>query len=128
MRKRIAEKYVATPVADSEAGWLDLAEIATEKISSEDPRFPIESSFAAIGPGWGAGDTGEQEVRLIFDEPISVRGIQLRSEEVATERTQEFTLSWSSARGGASTEIIRQQWTFTPQGSTAEVEDYSVDL
>ena len=25
-------------------------------------------------------------------------------------------------------EIVRQQWTFSPQGSTNEVEDYQVDL
>ena len=43
------------------------------------------------------------------------------------ERTQEFTLRWSQA-GGAFTEIVRQQWSFSPQGSTREVEDYQVQL
>ena len=30
--------------------------------------------------------------------------------------------------GGERREVIRQQWTFSPQGATEEVEDYSVTL
>jgi hypothetical protein len=41
---------------------------------------------------------------------------------------QEFTLSWSARQGGASTEIIRQQWNFSLAGSTTELEDYAVSL
>jgi hypothetical protein len=69
-----------------------------------------------------------QRVRLIFNEPIEIRYIQLRLGETAIERTQEFSLRWSAAHGGANKEIIRQQWNFSPRGSTAEVEDYTVDL
>ena len=43
------------------------------------------------------------------------------------ERTQEFTLRWSQA-GGPFREIVRQQWNFSPQGSSSEVEDYQVQL
>jgi hypothetical protein len=78
MRKRIVDKPVAAPFAGSDVGWLDLAEIATVEVTSEDPRFPIESAFAASGPGWRASKIGEQQIRLIFDEPASVRRIQLR--------------------------------------------------
>jgi hypothetical protein len=109
------------------AGWLDLAQIATVEVTSEDPRFPIESVFAGGGSGWRAGQTGEQQIRLIFDEPVSLRRIQLRFEEPGTERTQEFILRWSAAHG-TGTEIVRQQWNFSPQGSITEVEDYAVDL
>jgi len=56
-----------------------------------------------------------------------VRHIQLRFKEPATERTQEFVLRWSAVQGGES-EIVRQQWNFSPEGSTTEVEDYAVDL
>jgi hypothetical protein len=41
--------------------------------------------------------------------------------------TQEFTLRWSQA-GGPFREIVRQQWHFSPHGSTIEVEDYQIDL
>ena len=44
------------------------------------------------------------------------------------ERTQEFTLRWSPAAGGSAREIVRQQWNFSPTGSTTEIEDYVVDL
>jgi hypothetical protein len=128
MRKRIVDKHPTTATAESDAGWWDLAQIATVEVTSEDPRFPIESVFAGGGPGWRAGQTGEQQIRLIFDEPVSVRRIQLRFEEQAAERTQEFTLRWSAAQGGASTEIVRQQWNFNPRGSITEIEDYAVDL
>jgi hypothetical protein len=128
MRKRIVDTRTAVPTAGSDIGWLDLAEIATVEVTSEDPRYPIESAFAVSEPGWRAGTAGEQEIRLIFDQPISVRRIQLRFAELEIERTQEFVLRWSAAKGGASTEIVRQQWNFSPQGSTEEVEDYTVDL
>ncbi|MGA2717207.1 MAG: carbohydrate-binding protein [Bryobacteraceae bacterium] len=127
MRKRIVDKHPATATAESPAAWLDLAQIATVEVTSEDPRFPIESVFTNGDPGWRAGQTGEQQIRLIFDEPVSVRHIQLRFKEPATERTQEFVLRWSAAQGGES-EIVRQQWNFSPEGSTTEVEDYAVDL
>jgi hypothetical protein len=56
-----------------------------------------------------------------------VRRIQLRFDEAEEERTQEFTLRCSSA-DGASREIIRQRWNFSPLGSTMESEDYAFDL
>jgi hypothetical protein len=67
-------------------------------------------------------------IRLIFDHFISVRRIQLHFGEPDVERTQDLTLRWSSAHGGAEKEIVRQQWNFSPNGSTSEVEDYQVSL
>jgi hypothetical protein len=88
----------------------------------------ISQNWTGSGPGWRASEPGTQRVRLIFDEPIAIRHIQLRFEEAVIERTQEFSLRWSAGHGGTSKEIIRQQWNFSPQGCTAEVEDYTVDL
>ena len=51
----------------------------------------------------------------------------LRFEECDAERTQEFTLSWCPSKRGC-WEIVRQQWNFSPAGSTVEIEDYAVDL
>jgi hypothetical protein len=83
-----------------------------------DGRHPprIESGFSNQNAGY-VGEPGDQQIRLIFDEPVSVGRIQVRFDEPATERTQEFTLRWSAA-GKASIEIIRQQWNFSPGGST----------
>jgi hypothetical protein len=44
------------------------------------------------------------------------------------ERTQEFIIRWSAAAGGPTKEIVRQQWNFSPAGSTSELEDYEVNL
>jgi hypothetical protein len=128
MRKRISKIHNAPAHGELEGGWLDLAQIATVEVTSEDPRFPIESVFTEGGPGWRAAETGEQRLRLIFDEPVSVRHIQLRFHEPDIERTQEFTLRWSGAQGGTSREIVRQQWNFSPAGPATELEDYTVSL
>jgi hypothetical protein len=127
MRKRITGPHWRG--AESDQGWLDLEQIATVEIASEDPRFPIECAFGSKGgPGWRASQGGEQQIRIIFDEPVSLHRIHLRFDEADSERTQEFTLRWSPAADGPMTEIVRQQWTFSPAGSTTEIENYAVDL
>jgi len=57
-----------------------------------------------------------------------LRNIRLVLKEAEHERTQEFSISWSCAAGGATKEILRQRWNFSPTGSTTEVENYDVDL
>jgi len=129
MRKRIVGLHRGQQAGELGQGWLDLEEIATVEVTSEDPRFPIESVFGSEeGPGWRAAEKGEQQIRIIFDEPVSLRRIQLRFREPHSERLQEFVVRWSSARGGQPREIVRQQWNFSPTGSTAEIEDYMVEL
>ena len=129
MRKRIVDPSSAKLFRDSEHGWLDLRQIATVELTSEDPLFPIDSALnPETGGRWLASRNGEQLIRLIFDEPISLCRIQLHFVEAERERTQEFTLRWSSASGGTAKEIVRQQWNFSPGGSTSEVEDYHVSL
>jgi hypothetical protein len=129
MRKRIAGSpgTVARPGPGSR--WMDLGEIATVEVTSEDPEFPVESVFSTNGgPGWRASQKGEQQIRLIFDEALTVHRIQLHFLEPTRERLQEFTVRWSSADGGQPKEIVRQQWNFSPAGSTSELEDYEVNL
>jgi len=48
--------------------------------------------------------------------------------ETEVERTQEFVLRWSADGGHTFNEIVRQQWNFSPLGTTSETEDYRVDL
>jgi len=64
----------------------------------------------------------------MFDKPTRLRRIRLEFSETEIARTQEFTLQWSAEPGGPFTEIVRQQWSFSPQGSTGETEDYQVNL
>ena len=52
----------------------------------------------------------------------------MRFIETDTERTQEYVLRWSPDNGRSFREIVRQQWHFSPRGSTEEVEDHQVEL
>jgi hypothetical protein len=129
MRKRIVGTTRDAAGAESAQRWLDLEEIATIEVTSEEPGFPIESALGSqAGPGWRASEKGEQQIRIIFDEPVSLRRMQLQFEGAETERTQEFALRWSPASGGPAREIVRQRWNFSPAGSTRETEDYAVEL
>src|SRR5215469_4871582 len=129
MRKRIVGPHRAQQGSQSDKGWLDLEQIATVEVTSEDPSFPIESAFGSNdGPGWRASEGGEQHIRIIFDKPVPIHLIELRFHEVECERTQEFIIRWSSESGGSPKEIVRQQWNFSPTGSTSEIEHYAVGL
>jgi hypothetical protein len=129
MRKRITGQRSADTPVDSDQDWLNLEQIATVEVSSEDPAFPVESVFLpGKGPGWRAAQPGEQHIHIIFDEPVTLRRIQLQFREPERERTQQFTLRWSPAKGGQVLDIVRQQWNFSPAGSTTEHEDYVVAL
>jgi hypothetical protein len=129
MRKRIGGQRQVLGRPQIGQDWLDLEQIATVEVTSEEPRFPIESVFSSEdGPGWRASQKGVQQIRIIFDQPFSVRRIQLHFLEPELERTQEFSVQWSSAEGGPPKEIVRQQWNFSPTGSSSEIEDYEVSL
>jgi hypothetical protein len=102
--------------------------MAEVEVTSEDPRFPLESALVSSkGPGWRA-QRGKQIIRITFDKPTRLRRIRLEFSETEIARTQEFTLHWSAEPGGPFTEIVRQQGSFSPQGSTRETEDYQVNL
>jgi hypothetical protein len=108
--------------------WLDIEDVSAVEISSEDPAHPFEAALhGGKGEGWRASTPGRQTIRLKFDKPTAVRRIRLEFREAHRERSQEFHLSIRSA-AGQKREIARQQWNFTPNGSTVEIEDYKVQL
>ena len=128
MRKRIIG-HGPGEVAAAEPGWLDLGLLAQVEITSEDGGHPIESALIpGTGLGWRAAQPGEQLIRLLFDEPRNLRRINLMFHEGEQERTQEFVLRWSPDRGQSYREIVRQQYNFSPPGTTWEIEDYEIDL
>lgn len=128
MRKRIINQHSGTvPVVNRQ--WLDVEHLAQVEVSSEDTAHPVESALTSGGgPGWRAAQPGEQTVRLLFDEPQKVRHISLGFKEDEHQRTQEFVLRWSSDGGRSYREIVRQQYNFSPPGTTSESEDYDVQL
>ena len=127
MRKRIIARAEQDASVRDQV-WLDVERIAEVEMSSEDPEHPIESALLPQGGSWRAAHPGKQTIRLIFTMPQQLRRIWLVFEESTVERTQEYVLRWSSDGGELLHEIVRQQWTFSPQGATSETEDYRVEL
>lgn len=128
MRKRIitpADQKTEPPDLE----WLNIDGLAEVEITSEDVAHPIE--FALLpdqASGWRAAEPGKQSIRLIFDQPQTLQRIWLHFVEDDTERTQEFVLRWSSDGGQSFREIVRQQWNFSPEGTTSETEELHVAL
>jgi hypothetical protein len=128
MRKRIIDKE-RDEMPAPQGGWLDLEALASVELTSESGSHPIETALRPHGgPGWQAAEPGEQRIRLIFDEPVRLHRIHLEFDERVRERTQEFVLRWSSDEQAEGSEIVRQQYTFSPGGANREIEDYLVEL
>ena len=128
MRKRIIVQAQKEP-ASSDQDWLNVAELAEVEITSEDPAHPIESALLPDrASGWRAAGPGQQTIRLLFNHPQRLRRIWMNFVEPGTERTQEYVLRWSPDRGRSFRDIVRQQWNFSPQGTTNETEDHHVEL
>ena len=77
--------------------------------------------------GWRAAESGEQVIRLLFDEPLRIERIRIVVHETEIPRIQEFVLRWSPD-GQNFRELVRQQYTFSPPHTSEEVEDFRVDL
>ena len=127
MRKTILghENHPATSSSNERFGVEAIAGIS---VTSEADDAPIENVlYPDREMGWRAGEPGPQIVRITFSGPTNIRHVQLVFRESQIARTQDFTLGCTVA-GGEPRELIRQQWTFSPQGSTEEVEDCRVLL
>ncbi len=57
---------------------------------------------------------------------MNIKRLQLHFVDKAAERSQEFAVYAGS--GAELKEVVRQQWSFSPHGSTEEIEDYTVNL
>jgi len=116
-------------IAPANQHWLNLDALAQVEVTSEDAAHPIESGLLpGTASGWRAAEPGPQTVRLVFDQPQRIARLHLEFHEEELERTQQFVLRWSSNGGQSYREIVRQQYNFSPPGTTREREDYPVDL
>ncbi len=128
MRKTVlGNETTLEPVKDYE--WLDLEYIAQVEVTTEDPSFPIEAALNLKDPGkgWKASAPGEQKIRILFDGPTLIHLIHIHISEPSDQRTQEIALSWQGVDGPVR-EVARQQWNFSPSGSTSEIENFRVNL
>src|SRR5215470_536194 len=101
MRKKIIHPDIINGRPSSDQSWLDLEQIASVEVTSEDPDFPIESALTiGGGRGWRASGPGRQVIRILFNNPRRLHRISLEFSETDLQRTQEFTLAWSTQAGG----------------------------
>ena len=124
LRKRvIPRRYPDSAAFDGE---LSIPAVATVEVTSEDGAHPVDHAFDPHrGPGgtrWIAGEPGAQTVLLVFDHPQVLRTIGVEIEELAVSRTQELTVAVSSDGGRTYRELVRQEFTFSPTGTSFERE------
>src|SRR5262249_7047639 len=128
LRKQVTPKR-SVEFASPE-GEIAVARVATVLVSSEQADHPIDNVFDnSRGPGgsrWIAGEPGEQTVTLVFDRAQTIRRIGVEVEEVAVGRTQELSVTVSSDGGRTYRQLVRQEFNFSPPGTTFEREVWSV--
>jgi hypothetical protein len=123
----------APPLARvSPSGEKAIAAIATVWVTSEAADAPIDHAFdQSRGPGgsrWVAAAPGEQRLILAFDTPQTIRMISLEVEEPEVSRTQVLNMSMSCDGGQTYQELRRQEYTFSPPGTTFEREEWAVKV
>jgi hypothetical protein len=129
LRKQIIRPSTATPALMP--GEIDIAAVATVLVTSEAPEHPVDFAFDHHrGPGgnrWIAGEPGEQTLILAFDAPQAIRRVALEVEEPEVARTQELQLAVSTDGGRTYREVLRQEYNFSPPGTSFEREDWTLD-
>ena len=113
-------------------GEIDVVAVATVLVTSEDPAHAVDHAFDGLrGPGgsrWIAGETGEQGLILASDAPQTIRQVGLEIEEPEIARTQELHLSASCDGGRTYRELLRQEYNFSPPGTTFEREQWAASI
>jgi hypothetical protein len=127
LRKQIIKPSPAPPIPMP--GEIDIAAVATVLVTSEDLDHPVDHAFdQQRGPGgsrWVAGEPGEQTLILAFDAPQVIRRVLVEVEEPEVARTQDLQLAVSSDGGQTYRELVRQEYNFSPPGTTFEREDWA---
>ena len=130
LRKRVVT--VPSPAPFPTEGSIRVEDVAMVEVTSEQPHHPIDNAFDSNrGPGgtrWVADAPGTQCVILVFDRPQTVQQIGIEVEETEDSRTQELSVSASSDGGRSYQELIRQEFHFSPPGTTLERERWSVSI
>jgi hypothetical protein len=126
-------KQIMKPVSSAQAlieGEINVVSAATVLVTSEDPEHPVDHAFDSYrglgGTRWIAGEPGEQTVIVAFDAPEAVGRVILEVEETEVVRTQELQLAISSDGGQTYREVLRQEYNFSPPGTTFEREDWAI--
>lgn len=131
MRKKIVDPNISN-TSSVKPGTLDLVNIATVQLTSEDAAHPIENAFnQQLGKGanyWAAATSEPQIITLVFDQPQSIQKIQIDIEETDASRTQALQVSVSNNGGQSFEKVLQQDYNFSPPGTTFQREDWTVNL
>lgn len=105
--------------------------VATITVTSEADGHPITCVFdEERGPGasqWIAAEPGDQKVIIAFHQPRTIRQITMEVEEREVGRTQEVQLCVSRDGGETYRELVRQEFNFSPEGTTWESEEWAIN-
>ena len=134
MRKRLIGGSMGQKgVEPSHLSEIDLRTSATVHYSSEDAAHPIEHMFdGTSGRGasrWQSARANVTEELVVeFDEPRHISHVAFEVEERLLQRTQELRAEFSCDGGHSYRRVFVQEYNFSPDGSTYECENLSVDL
>ena len=130
LRKHLLTDHPIGQVA--EPGEKDIAALATVGVTSEATDYPIDHAFDSHrGPGgsrWVAGAPGPQRLLLTFDAPQTLRRLRLEVEEHEVSRTQDLQVAISRDGGHTYQTLLRQEYTFSPPGTTFEREEWAIPM
>jgi hypothetical protein len=129
LRKRLLDRV--SPERSRPPGEKDVEALATVSVTSEAPGHPVDNAFDdRRGPGgsrWMAAEPGEQVLIIAFDAPQVIREVSVDVEEREVSRTQELHLALSRDGGETYREVVRQEYNFSPPGTTFESERWQVN-
>lgn len=127
-KRIIKASFAATGAQGHQA--LDIPALATILVTSEDAAHPVDYIFSPQHEqkrqGWVAEAPGEQCLILDFDKPQTLRCISIVIHEEERARSQELTVSVSDDGGKTYRHLFRQEFNFSPPGTTCEKESWTV--
>ena len=130
LRKHPLTDPPAAPV--TAPGDKDIGALATVWVTSEAAEYPIDHVFDSHGgPGgsrWVAETLGPQRLLLAFDAPQTLHRLRLEVEERDVSRTQEIEVAISCDGGQTYQTLLRQEYTFSPPGTTFEREEWWIPV
>ena len=135
MSERLRKRIIGpTPpvAAGLPADAIDIVREAEVLATSESEAHPLDNIVdGSTGPGssqWVAGTAGPQTLIFKFDAPRHIAGLVYETEEKEVARTQEVSFEVSTDQGAHFREILRQEYNFSPDGSTFHREELAFDL
>jgi hypothetical protein len=128
LRKRIVPALDQPLESDPTA--ISVVDTATVLVTSEAADYPVDHLFDERGgPGgtrWVASTPGDQTIIVAFGEPHLLHRVSLEVEDRHQSRTQELTVAISEDGGKTYREVIRQEYSFSPPGTTFEREEWVI--